>query len=160
MTSQREIDQWAKDARAAGATHLIVVCDTFDHSDYPVRVVPPETVESARRRIEISGGSGIPNRIMEVIDLHDGPHRVDVGGYSYSLVVVHGLGNGKIKVSRRSLASSGLVGATRDAIELLLHEETDAIQGTVTDDHGNPCITFENDGHGFRSVGNAPRMGP
>jgi hypothetical protein len=35
---------WLLDAKAEGATHVVVVCDTFDYTDYPVRVMPGQDV--------------------------------------------------------------------------------------------------------------------
>lgn len=38
MTTHDKIREWLDRGRVLGATHMIVVCDTFDHSDYPVYV--------------------------------------------------------------------------------------------------------------------------
>lgn len=37
-----EIQRWLEDGKANGATHMLVVCDTYDFEDYPVYVYPPE----------------------------------------------------------------------------------------------------------------------
>ena len=37
MTTKTQISNWLKRARPDD-THMIVVCDTFDYSDYPVFV--------------------------------------------------------------------------------------------------------------------------
>ena len=44
MTTRAEIHGWLKDAKKRGATHLIVATDTFDYEDYPVPVMPGESV--------------------------------------------------------------------------------------------------------------------
>jgi hypothetical protein len=43
-TSKDEIRRWLIEARKQGATHVIVVCDTWDYEDYPVSVMPNEDV--------------------------------------------------------------------------------------------------------------------
>lgn len=39
-----EIRNWLEHGRKLGATHVLVVCDTFDWEDYPVFVKPEENV--------------------------------------------------------------------------------------------------------------------
>lgn len=39
-TTKADIAQWMEEGKTKGATHLIVVCDTFDWEDYPVFVYP------------------------------------------------------------------------------------------------------------------------
>lgn len=57
-TSYATIRQWVLDAKAAGADFLIVKCDEWDHSDYPV--------SSSRAEFDrlVKG-----DRVMEVYDL-------------------------------------------------------------------------------------------
>ncbi len=43
-TSRIDIRRWFKDGKKSGATHMIVVCDTWDWEDYPVYVKPDEKV--------------------------------------------------------------------------------------------------------------------
>lgn len=71
-TTQAEIREWLERAKKNGATHVIVVCDTYDHEDYPVEVKPGEDVK--HRTAEYSG----PNmqRVMEVYSL-TGKHDVE-----------------------------------------------------------------------------------
>lgn len=61
-TPREEIREWLERGKAQGATHMIVVCDTFDYEDYPVFVMPGEDV-----RAEHAKYNG-PNmqRVMEV----------------------------------------------------------------------------------------------
>jgi len=40
------IRSWLAAAKREGATHVLVVCDTFDHEDYPVSVMPGEDVRA------------------------------------------------------------------------------------------------------------------
>jgi len=39
-TTPDRIRAWLLEGRNAGATHMIVVCDTFEYDDYPVFVMP------------------------------------------------------------------------------------------------------------------------
>jgi hypothetical protein len=43
-TTQDDIRAWFKDGQKKKATHMIIVCDTFDHGDFPVYVMPDERV--------------------------------------------------------------------------------------------------------------------
>jgi hypothetical protein len=43
--SKSEIRRWIESGIKNGATHVIVVCDTFDHEDYPVYVMQNESVK-------------------------------------------------------------------------------------------------------------------
>lgn len=43
-TTVEDIRGWIDEAKEEGATHVIVACDTFDWSDYPVPVMPDEDV--------------------------------------------------------------------------------------------------------------------
>ncbi len=44
MTTKQDIREWLEEGQEQGATHVIVMCDTFDWSDYPVFVSPDEKV--------------------------------------------------------------------------------------------------------------------
>ena len=61
-TSREDIKNWLERGKEQNATHMIVVCDTFDHEDYPVFVLPGENVHAVYK--EYDG----PNmqRVMEV----------------------------------------------------------------------------------------------
>ena len=67
MPSRQEIEQWFERGARDGATHMIVVCDTFDHSDYPVFVKPPVDV----RAKEAECRAGEMQRVMEVYNLSE-----------------------------------------------------------------------------------------
>jgi len=64
-TTQTDIRRWLNDAKKMKATHVIVVCDTFDWEDYPVFVIPSEDVQ--KKYAEFNG----PNmqKVMEVYSL-------------------------------------------------------------------------------------------
>lgn len=64
-TTQEDIRRWLERGKDQGATHLIVVCDTFDHDDYPVFVMPNENVRD--KEAEYNGKN--MQRIMEVYSL-------------------------------------------------------------------------------------------
>lgn len=77
-----DILRWLERAESEGATHMIVACDTYDHSDYPVSVSPDEDVCEVEARLLKPNGSqttfssGRPitrewcsTRIMEVYSL-------------------------------------------------------------------------------------------
>lgn len=42
MTKTEDLSRWFDDGVRQRATHMVVVCDTFDWSDYPVYVKPGE----------------------------------------------------------------------------------------------------------------------
>jgi len=66
MTSTQEISGWFDGGVKKGATHLVVACDTFDHTDhtdYPVYVMPFDDV------VQVSTKLGLMQRVMEVYDL-------------------------------------------------------------------------------------------
>jgi hypothetical protein len=64
-TTKGDILNWLQDGHERGATHMIVVCDTFDHDDYPVYVMPDEDVH--KKESEYSGKN--MQRVMEVYKL-------------------------------------------------------------------------------------------
>lgn len=67
MTTKADITRWLHRGQEKGATHVLVVCDTFDHSDYPVYVMPGE---DARKRADENNGPNM-TRLMEVYKLSD-----------------------------------------------------------------------------------------
>jgi len=38
--------RWLEEAKKAGASHMLVVCDTFDYEDYPVNIMPGENARA------------------------------------------------------------------------------------------------------------------
>lgn len=65
-TSQADIHEWLKEAKQKGCSHMIVVCDTFDHEDYPVFVMPNESVKD---KLETYKPASNMQRVMEVYSL-------------------------------------------------------------------------------------------
>jgi hypothetical protein len=59
-----DIKRWFKEGKRVKATHMIVVCDTFDYEDYPVYVARGQNV----RDIE-SAHTGNMQHVMEVYNL-------------------------------------------------------------------------------------------
>lgn len=67
MAATREdIARWFDAGISQGATHMIVVCDTYDWGDYPVYVTPPE---DARRKADEYRKKSM-QQVMEVYDLN------------------------------------------------------------------------------------------
>lgn len=64
MISLDDISAWFDEGVASGATHLIVVCDTFDWEDYPVYVKKGEHVREVEARYR-----GNMQQVMEVYNL-------------------------------------------------------------------------------------------
>lgn len=64
MTSRQEIAGWFDEGVAKGASHMIVVCDTFDYSDYPVFTTPDTFWEQHK-----SHNGPNMTKIIEVYDL-------------------------------------------------------------------------------------------
>ena len=65
-TNAHEIRAWLTNAKRDGATHVVIVCDTFDHSNFPVPVMPSEKV----RDVFEAHDNKDMNRVMEVYALH------------------------------------------------------------------------------------------
>ena len=63
MTTRDEISGWFDRGVKQSSAYMIVVCDTFDHDDYPVYT---SDVESARAKVKSPGEM---QRVMEVYDL-------------------------------------------------------------------------------------------
>ena len=59
-TSRDEIADWFDWGIEKGASHMIIVCDTFDYDDYPVFV---NSVEEARKKV---ASPGQMQKVMEV----------------------------------------------------------------------------------------------
>ena len=64
-TSKDDIREWFREGEKKGATHLIVVCDTYDYEDYPVYVMPDQDVREEESNYD---GKNI-QKIMEVYNL-------------------------------------------------------------------------------------------
>lgn len=66
MTTSEEIREWYELAQERKATHLIVVCDTFSHEDYPIFIMGGEA--EARKSYNEYNGPDM-QRVMEVYSL-------------------------------------------------------------------------------------------
>ena len=60
MTTRSDIHRWLDEGKKKGATHMIVVCDTFDYDDYPKYVMPGMDIH------EVTGNLGSMQSLMEV----------------------------------------------------------------------------------------------
>ena len=65
MTTRAEIWRWLEEAKRAGATHMIVVCDMYDHDDYPVNVMPGQDVREREKEFD----SKNMQKVVEVYSL-------------------------------------------------------------------------------------------
>lgn len=63
--SKETIRGWLKCGKEKSATHMIVVCDTYDHTDYPVYV----GLDANVREIEAQYNMKNMQRVMEVYNL-------------------------------------------------------------------------------------------
>jgi cytochrome oxidase assembly protein ShyY1 len=64
-TSREDIREWFKRGKKQKATHLIVVCDTYDHEDYPVFVTKEQDAKT-----EVNKRDGVNMaKVMEVYNL-------------------------------------------------------------------------------------------
>jgi hypothetical protein len=69
MTTTNEIHEWFDAAKKIGSTHMIVVCDTFDHGDYPLGVYSPIVGDvQCLKEYNAHNGQNM-QRVMEVYDL-------------------------------------------------------------------------------------------
>lgn len=64
-TSQADIREWLLEGKKKNATHMIVVCDTFDHEDYPVYVFPNQDAKTEYDSLHNKN----MQRVMEVYNL-------------------------------------------------------------------------------------------
>jgi hypothetical protein len=63
MTTKQEISDWFDNGVKRKARHMLVICDTFDHEDYPVYT------ETDADCLAIYKNPGSMQRVMEVYDL-------------------------------------------------------------------------------------------
>ncbi len=64
--SKADLKRWFTEGVEKKATHMIVVCDTFDYDDYPVYVARGEDVEEKAAKYE---GKNMQT-VMEIYNLH------------------------------------------------------------------------------------------
>ncbi len=63
--TREEIARWFDEGKTKSATHMIIVCDTFDYEDFPVYVLPNE---DARKKAEEEKAKPM-QKVMEVYSL-------------------------------------------------------------------------------------------
>lgn len=75
-TKKIDLTTWFNDGLKLGATHMIVVCDTFDWEDYPVYVMPDENAKAKAFEYGDTDDRGLPTKenenmqkVMEVYSL-------------------------------------------------------------------------------------------
>lgn len=66
VTTSDDIERWFEAGKTQGATHLIVVTDTFDYTDYPVYV---SKKEDAKKLVEKKYSGQNMQKAMEVYNL-------------------------------------------------------------------------------------------
>jgi len=64
-TTKEDISGWFDRGVEKGATHMLVVCDTFDWDDYPVYVTPEQDVQKS---YDAYNGKNM-QKVMEVYNL-------------------------------------------------------------------------------------------
>lgn len=63
--TKKDISDWFSEGVWKGATHMLVVCDTYDWDDYPVYVMPNE---NAREKANQYNGENM-QKVMECYNL-------------------------------------------------------------------------------------------
>lgn len=63
--TKTEIMNWVDKAKKEGATHLMVVCDTYDWEDYPVEVMPGQDIHATYARYD----NHDMQKVMEIYNL-------------------------------------------------------------------------------------------
>jgi phosphopantetheine adenylyltransferase len=66
-TTKEDLGRWFDVGVQEGATHMIVVCDSFSYDDYPVYVKPSENVRAKYQ--EYLDGKHSMQRVMEIYSL-------------------------------------------------------------------------------------------
>ncbi len=65
MITKEVISEWFDRGVEKGATHMLIVCDTFDYDDYPVFVAQNENV----LEVEMRYNGRNMQKIMEIYNL-------------------------------------------------------------------------------------------
>lgn len=64
-TNREEIQKWFEEGKQQGATHMIIVCDTYDYEDYPKYVYDGQDVRDIQSHCNSQG----MQKVMEVYNL-------------------------------------------------------------------------------------------
>lgn len=67
-TTKTEIASWFENGVRGGSTHMVVVCDDYDHEDYPIFLNGTES-EAREKVAEYGAGEHSMQRVMEVYSL-------------------------------------------------------------------------------------------
>ena len=72
-----DLSEWFDEGKKRGATHVVIMCDTFNYDDYPVYVMPGTDVRELVHGKVGPDGKYIPGRdgqnmqsLMEVYAMH------------------------------------------------------------------------------------------
>jgi len=82
MTTREDIADWFVEGKSANATHMIIVCDTFDYEDYPVYVY--DHSGGISHCVEKYDGKNM-QKVMEVYNLNERliPQLEEVRAFNY-----------------------------------------------------------------------------
>ncbi len=64
--TRADVDRWIENGKVNGATHILSVCDTFDHDDYPIYVMPTDSLIEVKAKYD---GKNM-QKVNEVITLN------------------------------------------------------------------------------------------
>lgn len=67
MTTASEIHEWFEEGKKRGATHVLVVCDTFSYEDYPIYILPGMDIKATMAKYN---GPNM-QKIHEVLTIKD-----------------------------------------------------------------------------------------
>ena len=65
VTTKEDIRGWLERGKEKNATHVVVMCDSFDYQDYPVFIESHENIHTRLQEL----AKGEMQRIMEVYKL-------------------------------------------------------------------------------------------
>lgn len=112
-TTKEEIRGWLNTGKERGATHVVVVCDTFDHGDYPVYVMPDKNVSKV---VASNNNPDAMTRVMEVYALHLDFDKQLNERRAYHLEYASGPGNPDAKIAHaKGVERTGSVGPSTRA---------------------------------------------
>ncbi len=69
--SRSDIERWLETGKKLGASHMIVVCDTFDWEDYPVYVYPDQNVRQKSKECDD------PSTMRNVMEVYSFSHDIE-----------------------------------------------------------------------------------
>lgn len=63
IATRDDLEKWFKEGVSKGKRYMMVLCDTYDHSDYPA------FFDTAKATLEKKASPGDMQRVMEIYDL-------------------------------------------------------------------------------------------